>query len=288
VSWHPNDLLLDSDLQAYEASVLTQFGRSNWQTLRTKALEDWLFPILKGRGFDPHKFRTRYEPDQVFGYTASAYVDHTSAAKSATTEDINLATIFATAGSDALYIGSKAPFCGVFARLHDAVSAVSGTLTATYWNGNWEGLTLIDNTIQQSGKPFSAGGSMTWTLPIDWAVRAVSTSDRLYWVKLTVSATPTAAVASQLGTIRASALRAPLTFRTLQLLFQEAPTGGDGPWSDKAQFYREEADAALQRALAIIGGEFDTDDSDLISEEEAGQTVDEASSGSGGFLLERR
>src|SRR5688572_17234756 len=166
MSWHPNDLLSDADLQAYEASVLTQFGRSDWQTLRTKALEDWLFPILKGRGFDVHRFRTRYEPDQVFGFTGAAYTDLTSAARDATTEDINLATVFATVGTDVLYIGSKAPFRGVFFRLHDAVSAVSAVLSVAYWNGNWEALPVTDATSQTAGKAFSAGGAVTWTLPV--------------------------------------------------------------------------------------------------------------------------
>jgi hypothetical protein len=113
-------------------------------------------------------------------------------------------------------------------------------------------------------------------MPVDWVTRAVSDSGRLYFVKVTTDATPTGCLASQIGVIRASALRAPVTFRTLQLIFQEAPTGVDGPWADKAQFYKEEADLALSRALPIIGGEFDTDDSDLISETEGDQTSEQA------------
>jgi hypothetical protein len=286
MSWHPNDLLTDADLQAYEASVLTQFGRGNWQTLRTKAIEDWLFPILRGRGFNPQLFRTRYEPDQVFGFTAAVYTDLTGAARDASTEDINLATVFATFGTDALYIGSKSPFMGLFFRLHDAVSSVAAVLAVAYWNGNWEPLTVTDATSQVAGKAFSAGGAVTWTLPVDWAPRAINSVGKLYWTKVTIGATPTGAVASQIGTIRASLLRAPLTYRTLQLLFTEAPTSGEGPWSDKAQFYREECDAALQRALPLIAGEFDTDESDLISNEESAQTDDDA--GGEGFLMERR
>lgn len=286
MSWHPNDLLTDADLRAYEASVLTQFGRHDWQTLRTKAIEDWLFPILRGRGFNVHLFRTRYEPDAVLGYTSSTFTDHTSAAQDATTEDLNLATVFASAGSDVLYVGSKAPFRGLFFRLHDAVSSASANLSVSYWNGNWEPLQITDATMQVAGKTLSAGGAVTWALPVDWATRTINSVSKLYWAKVTISATPTSAVASQIGTIRASALRAPLTFRTLQMLFMEAPTGGDGPWAEKAQFYREEADAALQRALAIISGEFDTDESDLISEDESAQTDDGL--GSGEYLLERR
>jgi hypothetical protein len=284
VSWHLNDLLTDDDLVSYEASVLTQFRTTDWQARRTKALEDWLFPILKGQGFDPHRLRTRYECDQVYGYTGAAYVDHTSASKDTTVEDINLATVFATAGSDALYIGSDVPFAGIFLRLHDAVSSVAGTMTVAYWSGAWEAIAIRDRTAV-SGKTLASGGAVTWTMPVDWVVRKVSDTAGLYWVKVTVSATPTGAVASQIGTIRASALRAPTTFRTLQLIFQEAPTGGDGPWAEKAEFYRTEADAALQRALPILGGEFDTDESDLVSEDESESTT---ASSSEGFLWERR
>ncbi len=284
MSWHLNDLLTDEDLVSYESAILTQFGTTDWQARRTKALEDWLFPILKGQGFDPQRLRTRYECDAVLGYTSAAYTDFTSASQDTTTEDINLATVLASAGSGVLYIGSTSPFRGIFLRLHDAVSSVAGTMTVQYWSGAWEAVAVLDRT-SVNGKTLAAGGAVTWTLPVDWAVRKVDTVDKLYWVKVTVSATPTGAVASQIGTIRASALRAPTTYRTLQLIFQEAPTGSDGPWADKAAFYRTEADAALQRALPILGGEFDTDESDLISEEESDAST---AASSEGFLWERR
>jgi hypothetical protein len=164
------------------------------------------------------------------------------------------------------------------------VSSVAGTMTVQYWSGAWESIAVRDRTTVGT-KTLAAGGAVTWTMPVDWVVRTVNATEKLYWVKVTVSATPTGAVASQIGTIRASALRAPTTFRTLQLIFQEAPTGGDGPWADKAAFYRAEADAALQRAIPIIGGEFDTDESDLLSETESDATT---ASTSEGFLWERR
>jgi hypothetical protein len=283
VSWQLNDLLSDEDLQAYEANILN-FGRTTWQTLRTKALEDWLFPMLTARGYDPYKLRTRYEPDQVWGFTGAAYTDRTGASKDTTTEDINLATVFTTAGTDALYIGSEKPFRGVFFRLLDNPSSASGLMTVRYWSGSWEAAQLTDHTIV-NGKTLGAGGSVTWPLPVDWATRKVNASDALYWVKVTVSATPTGAVASQIGTIRSSSLRAPTTFRTLQLIFQEAPTGADGPWRDKALFYKDEAESALQRALNACAGEFDTDDSDLLSETETEQTAEEV--GAGPFTIER-
>jgi hypothetical protein len=285
VSWHLNDLLTDEDLTSYERGILETFGATDWQARRTKALEDWLFPLLKGRGFDPQRLRTRHECDAVFGYTGSAYTDLLGASKDTSEDDINLATVFATVGTDALYLGSTVPFRGVFLRLLDSVSSAASVMTVAYWSGAWEALAISDRTIAVAGKTLSAGGSVTWALPVDWVTRKVNSSAALYWVKVTLSATPTSAKATQIGTIRASALRAPTTFRTLQLIFQEAPTGADGPWREKAEFYKDEAEQALQRALLIIGGEFDTDESDLISADENAQTAETA--GGGPFTLER-
>ncbi len=285
MSWHPSDLVSDVDLTDYESEILTNFSKSNWTGRRTKALEDWLFPILKGRGFDPYRLRTRAEVDKAYGYTGSVYTDVTSAAQNTTADDLNLATIFATVGTDALFLGSTQPFRGLFVRMLESVSAVASVLTVSYWDGNWTALTISNGTAQVSGKTFSGGGSIVWTLPTDWATRVVNGSDLLYWVKLTVSATPIGAKSGQIGAIRTSSLRAPATFRTLQLIFQEAPTAADGPWREKAAFYKDEADLALQRALVIVGGEFDSDSSDLISDTESQQTSEQVSGG--GWALER-
>lgn len=284
MAWHPNDLVTDADLVSYEASILTAFGQTDWHQRRTKALEDWLFPQLRTRGYNPHLFRTRYEADAVYGYTAGSYSDLTEAAKDTAEGDVPLAAIFATANSDVLYVGSSSPFMGIFLRMLDNVSSVTGTMTVAYWGGAWITLTTTDHTMR-SGKTLNKGGSVTWTIPPDWSIRTLHGSAALYWAKVTVSATPTGAVATQVGTIRSSSLRAPATYRTLQLIFREAPTGADGPWLEKAAFYAEEAEAALQRAMLLVSGEFDTDRSDLLSEEEAAQTDDAVG---GEFLLERR
>lgn len=286
MAWSPNDLVSDVDLRDYEEAVLTSFGATSWQSKRTKALEDWLFPILKGRGLDPYKLSTRAELTLAYGYTGSAYTDVTGATRDTTADDLNLATVFATAGTDALYLGFTEPFRGLFVRMADAVGSAASVLSVAYWNGNWENLLVTDGTIQTAGKTLSGGGSINWLLPVDWMTRSVNGSTPYYWVKVTVSATPTSAKAGQVGVIRGSSLRAPATFRTLQLIFQEAPSKTDGPWREKAEFYKDEADAALQRALLICGGEFDTDASDLISTTETAQTLAEAG-GDGTFTLER-
>lgn len=279
MSWFPNDLVTDKDLLAYEQTILTQFNVTDWQEKRRKALEDWMGPILKSQGFDLERFRTRYEADSVQGYTASAYTDVTSAAKSGTGDDLNLAAIFTSVGVDALYIGSTAPFRGISVRMLAGVSIQPSILTVTYWNDGWTALGINDQTRKLQGRTFSGGGSVTWQTPADWVKRAVNGSLPYYFVKMTVSATPTAATAGQIGVIRRSNLCAPATLRTLMLVMLEAPSGGEGPWREKALRYESEADAALQRALQIIGGEFETDDpqTDQLSETEAAQTVSEVS-----------
>lgn len=289
MSFHPNDLVSDVDLLDYEADIIKRFGQTSWLAKQTKALEDWLFPILKTAGYDPYKLRTRYEPDAVFGFTGSVYTDLTSAAKDTSENDLALATILATVSTDALYIGSVAPFRGLFFRFLTSVSAVSSLLHVSYWNGNWDALTLADGTIKTAGKTFSGGGSVSWLLPSDWSRRVINSSAARYWVKLTVSATPTGASATQVGCIRASSLRAPVTLRTLSLIMREALTGSDGPWDAKATYYETQANDALQRALQLVAGEIDTDDSDEISAEEAAQTAQDAggTGGTGTLILER-
>lgn len=284
MSFHPNDLVTDADLLAYEGHILSQFGQVTWETKRTKALEDWLGPILRTQGYTIEQLRTRYEVDAAFSYISAVYADVTSAVRNQTADDLNLALTFATAGSDALYIGSSQPFRGLSIRMLAGVSAVTAALAVANWSDRWNSLTLTDGTQATVGKSLSGGGAVTWRVPSTWVKRSINGSAFLYWVKVTISATPTAATVGQIGVVRRSALCAPVALRTLALIFREAPTSGQGPWADKAAYYETEADAALQRALGIIGGEFDTDDSDQVSDDEAEQDAAEVSTG---WRLER-
>ncbi len=209
MSWSPTDLVSDVDLVDYEAEILTRFGQATWQGKRTKALEDWLFTALRLQGFDPQRLRTRFEPDSAQGWTGGGYTDLTGAAKSPIDDDIALATVFVTPANDALYVGSVTPFRGIFWRLLDTISAVTGGMSVRYWNGSWCALTLSDGTVHVAGKTLSGGGSVTWSLPSDWVPRLVNGVGPYYWAKTTVTAVPTGATASQIAPIRSSVLRAP-------------------------------------------------------------------------------
>jgi hypothetical protein len=286
MSFRPTDLVSDTDLDAYERDIRANFGAVEWADKRHAALEHWLWPRLRANRFPPERFRTRYQPEKVFAYTASAYVDETTDAKSQTADDLNLATIFATPGTDALYVGSTQPFRGLSIRLSDAVSAVASTLTVSLWTDAWESVSVTDGTVKTTGKTLSGGGAVTWRVPEGWVVRSVNSSDPLYWAKVTVSATPTAATAGQIGVIRRSLLSGPAIFRTLALIMREAPTQQDGPWREKAEWYGLEADRLLDLAIPVVGGEFDTQiEDDQISVPEASQTTAEATNG--GWSLER-
>lgn len=284
MSWHPNDLVIDADLVAYERKILTQFGATDWQARRQKAIEDWLFPLLEQRGFNPHLFRTRFEASAVFGYTSSVFSDKTAAAKA--DDGLNLATILA-ASSDYLYIGSAQPFRGLSVRMLDAVSGVATTLAIGVWTDRWTApVGLSNGTIAVATKPFSGGGAITWTLPPDLVRRPVNSSDPIYWARLSLAATPTVGTSiGALSVIRRSRLCAAVTFKTLALIFREAPTSQEGPWTEKALYYEQAAADAWLRVADQIGGEFDTDNSDVISPDEAAQTADDVSQG--GWTLER-
>ena len=228
MSWHPGDLVADTDLTAYERTILTQHGAADWQSRRQKVLEDWLWPILRAKGLAPERFRTRYVAEAVLGNTSSTFTAFTSAAENVTTDDLNLATILA-ASSDYLAIGSSRQFRGVSVRMLDAVNTAAATLTVELWQDAWTGVSATDGTLATTGKPFSRGGAVSWTVPGEWVLRSLNSLGPYYWARLRLSAAPTGAKASQVACIRRSALCAPATLRTLALIFREAPMQQDGP-----------------------------------------------------------
>ena len=283
MSWHPNDLVTDLDLVAYEKQILTQFNATDWKDRRTKAIEDWLFPLLESRGFTPERLRTRHTPVAAFGYTSSTYTDKASAA--ATDNGLVLSTILAGA-SDALYVGFGSPFRGISMRATTTVNAVASTLGVSVWADAWEGVQNLVNGTQVGSLSFAKGGSLTWRLPEGIVSRSLNSSDPLYWAKLTLTVAPTSGTAiGPISVIRRSRLCAAVTLRTLALIFREAPTDIDGPWQDKAEWYEKQADQAFQRVAEQLGPEFDQDSDDTIGAAERAQTT--ASVNDGGWRYER-
>lgn len=282
MSWHPNDLVTDADLVSYEQTILTQFGQTDWLRRRAKALEDWLFPLLEQRGFNPQRLRTRHVPVTALSLSGSTYTDHTTAV--ATEDGLNLASVLA-ATTDYLYLGFAEPFRGISVRMADSVSSVSAALDLRVWADGWETPPNVKNETRSGTKAFGKGGAITWDVPEGVALRTINSSASLYWARLSLSAAPTGALAGPWAVIRRSRLAAPVTLRTLALIFREAPSGQDGPWTEKAIWYSDEADKAFLRVADQLGPEFDTDQSDAIDAAERQQTAAQVSNG--GLSLER-
>src|SRR3990167_5562696 len=118
-SFNPNDLVTDVDLLAYEPTILTAFGKLHWEAARQKALEDWLYPLLEARKFDPLRIRTRHLPIEAVATTSSVTTNKTTDA--ATANGLNLATILA-ASTYYLYFGFTTPFRGLSVRMLDNVN----------------------------------------------------------------------------------------------------------------------------------------------------------------------
>lgn len=286
--WYPNDVLYDSDLVAYEQTILTQFGQTDWQTKRIKALEDWAFPALAKAGYVPERLRTRHAPAQVWGLTGGSYTDYTAAATEANTATIPLATVFTTPATDHLLIGAPFQFRGLSIRMLDQVSNTNGTLTVQVWADAWANVTTLNETQFLNNKPFSRGGDVRWEMPGDWVVRTINGSAPLYWARITLTATPTGAFAGQMGCIRGTALTGPVTLRTLGLIFREAQTLQGGPWEDKANAYLADAERALEGALLLVSREFDTVTvDDQIDRTEAAQTTGQVTGQPTGTSWER-
>ena len=283
MSWHPNDLVTDDDLVSYEQTILTSFWQTEWLRRRAKALEDWLFPLLEQRGFSPTRSRTRHVPVTAKSLSGSTFTDQTTAVAAA--DGLNLASVLASS-TNYLYLGFTEPFRGISVRMADSVSSVEAALDVRVWGDGWETPPNVRNEAILGLKPFGKGGSITWDVPEGITTRAIDGSNSLFWARLSLSAAPTGALAGPWAVIRRSRLAAPVTLRTLALIFREAPSGQDGPWTEKAVWYSDEADEAFLRVVDQLGPEFDTDGSDAIGETERQQTAAEVT-GTAGLSLER-
>lgn len=128
--------------------------------------------------------------------TATEY--SSEAQDGSTSTDVTLSSLDTLANGDALWIGSHLPFRGVAVDV-DAANVTASVLSGHYWDGNsLEALTVTDGSAN-AGATFGQDGSITWTMPSDWATAKLTDigspgvdvpmrGTPLYWVRLTVSA----------------------------------------------------------------------------------------------------
>lgn len=107
--------------------------------------------------------------------SGGSFVDNTTEAR---LEGGTTFKLFQTPGTnDEAYIGMSVPFDRMTIDL--ATLGIGGSYAVKYWNGSsWVTLTVSDGT-----KGFTQDGMISWTIPTDWATKAVN-SVTLYWIQI--------------------------------------------------------------------------------------------------------
>ena len=257
----PGDLLTDAMLLALDSKLTVEFGEAVTDRLaevRRVAVADWLAPRLETAGYPADRHRTRRAAETVYGLTGSAYTAYTGTT-------VPAATVYATPASDALYVAYRAPYAAIWLGLADHVSAVASVLSAAAWDGTrWAALAaVVDGTQATAGVTLSGGGRVSWQSPDDWPARLVNGVSG-HWLRLTVSATPTAGtVIDVLQPIVRSRLSYPLSLFALSLLYRDAAATRRGTWLDQATSYAEMASEAIELAMPLVGDEFDLTGDDV-------------------------
>lgn len=265
----PGDVLTDADLLALDSRIAEDFGAEATDLLNEKrriAVQDWLAPQLEAAGFHPTLHRTRHQPSVGMALTAGVYADLTGAMGDATADDVALATRLATPASDALFVGYRQPFHGLYLGMTGTVNALACVSSFTAWTGSqWTSVGAADGTVVEAGKALSGGGRLTWTPPDLWARRAVNGSSA-FWVRWQVSSSLTpGTAASQILPIVRSRLSFPVGLYTLGLVYLGGASGRRGAWLEQAGDYQARAEKALASVLPLIADEFDTDADDAVS-----------------------
>lgn len=265
------DLLSEADVLAFDNEVLTVFGasaaavRTNLNGKRLIAVQDWLHGELLRAGYRPEQHTARYPSASVLHLTGSTYADITTAASDKTIDDLALPTLLASS-TDRLLVSSTRPFKGLVVGMLDTVNSLTSSAIVEYWSGGqWLALSLTDATQVVTGKSFSGGGRITWTIPDDWAKRPVNAeSTWRYWVRLGVTVSPNAGTATHLLPLLRSRLTTPAAHYALSLLYGESWGIQRGEWKDKAAEYQKMADRLLLSALKDLQ-EFDTTGAEAVS-----------------------
>lgn len=116
-----------------------------------------------------------------------------------TSTSVVLSSLDTLANGDALYVGSHLPFSGVNIDVDGTNSTGARTLSVYYWNGSAFADTSATDGTASGGTTMAQDGSVTWTVPTDWAttklnnaVSAVSNhlglgQQELFWTRWTVS-----------------------------------------------------------------------------------------------------
>lgn len=258
MSWPALTLVTDRDLARLEPQATdgaAPWGQVTWPEQRAAAKQDlkiWIdldFPEVVSAS---DRVLDRWACDYAFGYTGSAYSDQTVNAKSDTPDDVALATILATPGTDRVYLGAAWTFDGIAAVLTATRNANTSALTVKYSGPtSWTTLTATDGTAV-SGATFAQSGRIIWTAPSDWQRQRLNgTGDEFFWIELSVSAAlTTGTTATQLAAVRApEGLKRCATYLTLGHIYNGLATQ-----SPAEEMWRQQADKYFAMAKDLYAG----------------------------------
>ncbi len=197
MGWSGLTLCTDSDLGALEPNTVNgKMGSVSWPNQRAEAKRDlkiWLETDFAEIPNVVDKIIDTQGADLLQGFTGGGYSDLVTEATTSDEDDVDLSEVFATFGTDKLYIGSLGEFDGLSIRMLSDLNAIASVLTVKYSGpGGWTTLTHTDGTAT-SGKTFAKSGRITWTVPGDWQRRTLNNSgDAYFTLELSVSAALTA------------------------------------------------------------------------------------------------
>lgn len=279
MGWSGLSLVSDAELGQLEPEATASgapWGAITWAPARAEAkrsLKIWLesdFPDIVGVA---DRVLDTWRPDHVFGYTGAQYADLLTAAADDEENDVALATVLATFGTDRLYIGAAWEFEGLAVRMKESLNAIASVLTAKYRGPTgWVSLTATDGTAA-SGATFARSGRITWTLPVNWQrERLNGTGDEYYWIELSISAALTAGTkASQLLPMRApDGLKRVAAYLALHHILNGLAAGAAQPefWQAKADTYLKSASELYGRLKSASAIWLDLNRTEAITQEE--------------------
>lgn len=283
MSWAGLSLVTDAELGQLEPEAVAPtlpWGQTIWTDARAEAKRDlkiWIemdFPEVIGVA---DRVLDRWAPDYVFGYTGGSYSDLRTAAENDTEDDVDLSTVFATFGTDKLYVGALWGFDGVYALMTGTRNANTATLTVKYSGpSGWTTLIATDGT-SSSGKTFAQSGRITWTQPTTWQrERLNGTGDEYFWVELSVSAALTSgtSLTQILGIRPPDGLKRCAAYLSLGHIYNglAAQAPNDTRWRTQSDRYFTMARDLYAGLKAKAGLWLDLNTSGAISQAEASAT----------------
>lgn len=110
-----------------------------------------------------------------------SYIDDTTDANNATTNDVDMFPTTPVATEDSFIIGGVDKFTTIVCDIGTAGSGTSPSITWQYWNGAWTNLSgVTDNT---SSFTSSGVNNVTFTIPSDWIPSTINSQGPFFYVR---------------------------------------------------------------------------------------------------------